>query len=51
MQHSYIDTRFLAGAQQRRKAMRTAGRVKVIEWIATFAAVVFIGSLVAALLP
>jgi len=30
--------------------MRTAERVKVIEWIATFAAVAFVASLVVALL-
>lgn len=31
--------------------MRIAERVKVIEWIATFAAVAFVASLVVALLP
>lgn len=31
--------------------MRIAARVKVIEWIATFAAVTFVASLVVALLP
>lgn len=39
-----------SGAHRRRSAMRTAERVKVIEWIAAFAAVAFVALLVVALL-
>lgn len=40
-----------SGAHRRRSAMRTAERVKVIEWIATLAAVALVAAFVAALLP
>lgn len=46
----FVAERFVSRGAPRRSAMRTAERVKVVEWIAAFAAVAFVALLVVALL-